>query len=113
MSIVFAGNSCLNCSGKAGPAAIGQGSPGGEVVTGVRSLIEIPLIGSANRSGRVVVLYWYQTPQRVIAGEWAAKFWLISDAVRERRTDIALVRLLVWSTHEGDEAAPLRPASSH
>ncbi|HLN01555.1 MAG TPA: EpsI family protein [Bryobacteraceae bacterium] len=58
-----------------------------------------------NRSARAVVLYWYQTPRRVIAGEWAAKFWLIPDAIRDRRTDTALVRLVVWSTRVGDEAA--------
>jgi len=43
-----------------------------------------------------VVLYWYQTPRRVIASEWAAKFWLIPDAIRDRRTDTALVRIVAW-----------------
>ena len=59
----------------------------------------------ANHSERAVVLYWYQTPRRVIAGEWSAKFWILPDAIRDRRTDTALVRLVVWSTREGDEAA--------
>jgi EpsI family protein len=59
----------------------------------------------ANRVDRAVVLYWYQTPRRVTAGEWAAKFWLIPDAIRDRRTDTALVRVVVWSTHVGDPAA--------
>ena len=59
----------------------------------------------ANASDRAVVLYWYQTPRRVIAGEWAAKFWLVLDAVRDKRTDTALVRLVVWSTYAGDETA--------
>lgn len=45
---------------------------------------------------RAVVLYWYQTPRRVIAGEWAAKFWLMADALRDRRTDTALVRVTTW-----------------
>lgn len=45
---------------------------------------------------RAVVLYWYQTPRRVIAGEWEAKFWVAADALRDRRTDTALVRVLVW-----------------
>jgi EpsI family protein len=52
-----------------------------------------------------VVLYWYQTPRRVIAGEWAAKLWLVADAVRDRRTDTALIRVIVWSAGGGDEAA--------
>src|ERR1700720_3709438 len=54
---------------------------------------------------RAVVLYWYQTPRRVIAGEWAAKFWLAADALRDKRTDTALVRVTTWPTRGGDEAA--------
>ena len=53
-----------------------------------------------------VVLYWYQTPRRVIAGEWAAKFWLVADALRDKRTDTALVRLTTWpASRGGDQAA--------
>jgi EpsI family protein len=51
-----------------------------------------------------VVLYWYQTPRRVIAGEWAAKFWLAADALRDKRTDTALVRVTTWASG-GDQAA--------
>jgi EpsI family protein len=54
---------------------------------------------------RAVVLYWYQTPRRVISSEWAFKFWLMTDALRDRRTDASLVRVLVWSAAGGDEAA--------
>jgi len=54
-----------------------------------------------------VVLYWYQTPQRVISGEWAAKFWLMADALRDKRTDTALVRVTTWPTTRGDMAATL------
>jgi EpsI family protein len=49
-----------------------------------------------NGAQRAVVLYWYQTPQRVIDGEWPAKLWAISDAIRYRRTDTALVRVVTW-----------------
>ena len=52
-----------------------------------------------------VVFYWYQTPRRVIAGEWAAKFWLAADALRDQRTDTALVRVTTWPAAGGDEAA--------
>jgi EpsI family protein len=54
---------------------------------------------------RAVVLYWYQTPRRVVAGEWAAKLWLVADAVRDKRTDTALVRVVVWSTPGQDNEA--------
>jgi EpsI family protein len=50
----------------------------------------------ANGIQRAVVLYWYQTPRRVVAGEWAAKFWLMVDALRDRRTDTSLVRVTTW-----------------
>jgi EpsI family protein len=46
-------------------------------------------------SDESVVLYWYQSHSRVIAGEFAAKFWLVADAIRYRRSDTALVRILV------------------
>jgi len=52
-----------------------------------------------------VVLYWYQTPRRVIADEWAAKFWLAADALRDKRTDTALVRVTTWPATGGEEAA--------
>ena len=42
-----------------------------------------------------LVLYWYQSHNRVIAGEFAAKFWLVADAIRYSRSDTALVRVIV------------------
>lgn len=53
-------------------------------------------------AGRVVVLYWYQTGSRVIASEWAAKFWVIADRLSERRTDTSLVRIVVWNSGRSD-----------
>jgi len=42
-----------------------------------------------------LVLYWYQSHSRVVAGEFAAKFWLVADATRFHRSDTALVRVIV------------------
>jgi len=42
-----------------------------------------------------VVYYWYQTQGRVIADEFAARFYLISDSIRHHRSDTALVRVVV------------------
>jgi EpsI family protein len=42
-----------------------------------------------------VLLYWYQSHGRIIAGELPARFWLVSDAIRFGRTDTALVRIVV------------------
>jgi EpsI family protein len=59
----------------------------------------------ASRGQRAVVLYWYQSARRAVAGEWASKLWLVADAVRDRRTDMALVRIVVESQPGGDRRA--------
>ena len=51
---------------------------------------------------RSVILYWYQTPRRVIAREWSAKLWLIPDSIRDHRTDTSLVRIQVWNGTRSD-----------
>ena len=42
-----------------------------------------------------LVLYWYQSHGRVIADEFAAKFYLVADSIRKHRSDTALVRIVV------------------
>ena len=42
-----------------------------------------------------VVLYWYQTHNRIIASEYWAKFWLVVDSIRYRRSDTSLVKVVV------------------
>ena len=42
---------------------------------------------------RQLVLYWYWAHDRAVASEYAAKFYLISDAIRLHRTDGSLVRV--------------------
>jgi EpsI family protein len=49
----------------------------------------------AKGDSQSVVLYWYQSQGRVIADEFAAKFYLISDSIRKHRSDTALVRVVV------------------
>jgi len=43
---------------------------------------------------RQVVLYWYQGRGRIVASEYANKFWLMVDAARVHRTNGALVRVM-------------------
>jgi EpsI family protein len=43
---------------------------------------------------RQVVLYWYEGRGRVIASEYANKFWLMADAVRLHRSNGAIVRVV-------------------
>ena len=42
-----------------------------------------------------VVLYWYQSRDRVVASEYRAKFYLVADAIRYNHTDTAMVRVIV------------------
>jgi EpsI family protein len=42
---------------------------------------------------REIVYYWFDERGRQIANEWAAKFYLLADAIMKNRTDGALVRL--------------------
>jgi EpsI family protein len=68
-------------------------------------LYTIPLDGgksiSVNRyivnhgEDRSLVMYWYQSRDRVVADEFKAKFWVMADALRFNRTDTALVRVVV------------------
>jgi EpsI family protein len=54
---------------------------------------------------RSAVLYWYQGHNRVVASEYLAKFWLVSDSIRYRRSDTALVRIVIPVTDAGINAA--------
>lgn len=52
-----------------------------------------------------VVLYWYQSHNRVIANEFAARFWLVADSIRFRRSDTALVKVVVGVRNDNVEGA--------
>jgi EpsI family protein len=56
-----------------------------------------------------VVLYWYQSRNRIIASEYSAKFWLIVDSIRYHRSDSSLVKIVV-PVSNGDTAAATRVA---
>ena len=58
-------------------------------------------------TSRDLVLYWYQTHERIVASEYWAKFWLVADGVRHRSTDGAMIR--IWTTAaDGEESAQAR-----
>src|SRR5579884_3373618 len=44
---------------------------------------------------RQLVVYWYQSHQRIVASEYTSKFFLVADAIRLNRSDAALVRVSV------------------
>jgi EpsI family protein len=48
----------------------------------------------SNNGDRQFVVYWYQSHGRSIANEYAAKLYMILDAIRMNRTDGAIVRVI-------------------
>ena len=52
-----------------------------------------------------LVLYWYQTQNRVVASEYKAKLLAVEDAIRYNRTDTALVRVVVPVSGSNDAEA--------
>jgi EpsI family protein len=54
---------------------------------------------------RSLVLYWYQSRDRVVASEYKAKLWVMADAVRLNRTDTALVRVVIPIVDRDEDAA--------
>ena len=54
---------------------------------------------------RMLVLYWYQHAQRVVASEYSAKAYLVWDAVTTGRTSGAIVRVTVPDQPDAEEAA--------
>ncbi|MCC7175856.1 MAG: EpsI family protein [Bryobacterales bacterium] len=90
--------------------------PGSGWVPSASAEIAIPIEGLAepiriNRyvvsrgEEKSVVLYWYQTPNRVIASEFAAKFYAVADSIRRHRSDTALVRVVVPVVNGDEDAA--------
>jgi EpsI family protein len=80
--------------------------PGSGWIPSVSDIIQIPIQGrsepiEANRyvvakgDQKSLVLYWYQSRDRVVASEYKAKFFVVADALRYNRTDTALVRVVV------------------
>ena len=62
-----------------------------------------------NESARALVLYWYQGRGRVEANEYVVKWDLLRDAALRRRTEEALVRVVVPVT--GTEAQAFEAAA--
>lgn len=58
-----------------------------------------------NGDARALVLYWYQTGDRVIASEYAGKGLLLWDAITKGRTDGSIVRITVRDTPEAEKDA--------
>jgi len=80
--------------------------PGSGWVRLVSDIVPVPIAGRAqpievNRyvvgksDQKSLVMYWYQSRDRVVAAEFKAKFYVVADALRYNRTDTALVRVVL------------------
>ncbi len=58
-----------------------------------------------------VVLYWYQSRDRVIASEYTAKIYTVTDSIRYDRSDTALVRVVV-GVEDGNRQKAIDTATS-
>jgi EpsI family protein len=47
----------------------------------------------AQGEDRQLVLYWYWAHSRAVASEYSAKFYLVADSIRMRRSDGSLIRV--------------------
>ena len=72
---------------------------------GVGAPITVNRYVVAHGDDRSLVLYWYQSRDRVVAGEYKAKFWVVVDSMSLNRTDTALVRVVVPIVNRDEEAA--------
>jgi len=64
---------------------------------------------TARGDEKSVTLYWYQSHDRIIAGEFSARVWLIADSIRFHRSDTSLVKIVV-PVRDGDADAATRTA---
>lgn len=64
-------------------------------VSGMDSPITVNRYVVSRGEDSSLVLYWYQSLDRVVASEYMAKFYLVTDSIRYNRTDTALVRVVV------------------
>jgi EpsI family protein len=70
-----------------------------------RSAIQVNRYLVAKGENKSVVLYWYQSRDRVVPNEYRAKFYVVADAIRYNRTDTALVRVVVPVINNAEDAA--------
>jgi EpsI family protein len=59
---------------------------------------------------RVLVLYWYESLRRVEGDEYRSKAYLMWDAITARRSDAALVRVVMPLPPDADEGATTEAA---
>ncbi len=92
-------HSPLNCLPGAGWQPLEQGRTTIDVPSSVSTTptrpIEVNRVVIGKGKDRLLVLYWYQSRERVVASEYWGKIYTVVDAMKYNRTDAALVRVIV------------------
>jgi EpsI family protein len=92
-----------NCLPGSGCTPINSGEV--TIDSGASAPITVNRYVVAHGDQQSLVLYWYQSRDRVVASEYNAKFWVMADAIRLNRTDTALVRVVVPIVNKDQDAA--------
>jgi EpsI family protein len=74
-------------------------------VPGRETPIEINRYVIAKGEDKAVVLYWYQSRDRVVAREYQAAAYVAWDALRYNRTDTSIVKVTVRIVNNQEDAA--------
>jgi len=89
--------------------------PGSGWVPSESGFLTIPIGGaqpiSVNRyvvsrgDNQSIVLYWYQSHNRVVASEYWARIFTVTDSIRYDRSDTSLVRVVIGADHGDTKTA--------
>ena len=74
-------------------------------VPGRAEPIEVNRYLVSKGENKSIVVYWYQSRDRVVASEYRARFYTAADAIRFNRTDTAMVRVVVPVVDGDDKRA--------
>ena len=74
-------------------------------VPGRAEPIEVNRYLVSKGENKSIVVYWYQSRDRVVASEYRARFYTAADAIRFNRTDTALVRVVIPVVDGDDKRA--------
>ena len=74
-------------------------------IPGRATPMEVNLYTIQKGDNKSVVIYWYQSRDRIVASEYKAKVFVVADAIRYNRTDTSLVRVMVPYSGSDEETA--------
>lgn len=71
--------------------------PRDRMVTTAAGTWDVREIAVSRGASRFAMTYWFQSRERIVGDEFAARFHLLGDALRRRPTDAGLVRVMMPS----------------